>query len=66
MELIRQYPPAEIQINRKRLLGAMAGGAVDPDVGAYAYECGFFVLELTGEAVQLMPPPAGFTPKEWM
>jgi hypothetical protein len=66
MELIRQYPPAEIQINRKRLLGAMAGGAVDPDVGAYAYECGFFVLELAGEAVQLMPPPAGFTPKEWM
>jgi predicted nucleic acid-binding Zn-ribbon protein len=65
MELIRQYPPAEVKINGKWLMGAMAGGFVDPDVAAYAYECGFFVLELNGEAVQLIPPPAGFKPREW-
>jgi hypothetical protein len=43
----------------------MAGGAVDPEVKNYAYECGFFVLELTGESVHLIPPPEGFEPKKW-
>jgi hypothetical protein len=28
-------------------LGALAGGAVDPDVREYAYKSNFFVLELT-------------------
>jgi hypothetical protein len=48
-----------------RLMGAMAGGVVDPDVMDYAYQCGFYVLELTGESVHLAPPPDGFTPREW-
>jgi hypothetical protein len=63
MQLIRQYPPE--QVNGKQLLGAMAGGVVDPDVKNYAYESGFFVLELTGESVHLVPPPDGFEPGKW-
>jgi len=63
MALIRQYPPE--QIGSKQLLGAMAGGVVDPDVKEYAYKSGFFVLELTGESVHLIPPPEGFEPKKW-
>jgi len=63
MQLIRQYPPD--QIGSKQLFGAMAGGVVDPDVKNYAYESGFFVLELTGESVHLVPPPEGFEPKKW-
>jgi hypothetical protein len=63
MELIRQYPPAEAQ--GKTLLGAIAGGAVHPEVREYAEESGFFVLELAGEAVHLLEPPQGFKPKEW-
>jgi hypothetical protein len=43
----------------------MAGGVVDPDVKNYAYESGFFVLELTGESVHLIPPPDRFEPKKW-
>ena len=43
----------------------MAGGAVDPDVKDYAYKCGFYVMELTGESVQLIPPPEGFEPGKW-
>jgi hypothetical protein len=43
----------------------MAGGFVDPEVKNYAYESGFFVLELTGESIQLIRPPEGFTPKKW-
>jgi hypothetical protein len=34
MRLIRKYPPE--QVGGKELLGAMAGGVVDPDVKNYA------------------------------
>jgi hypothetical protein len=63
MERIRQYPPAEVA--GKKMLGAMAGGVVDDDTRRYAYESGFFVLELTGDTVQLIPPPEGFVPAQW-
>jgi hypothetical protein len=63
MELIRKYPPAETV--GKKLLGAMAGGVVDPDVRDYAHKSGFFVLELAGESVNLLQPPDGFEPYEW-
>jgi hypothetical protein len=63
MELVRVYPPAET-VN-KRLFGAMAGGVVAPDIMNYAYEAGFYVLELTGDSVHLIPPPSGFTARQW-
>jgi hypothetical protein len=63
MELIRKYPPAET-VN-KHLLGAMAGGNVAADVISAAYEAGFYMLELTGDSVSLVPPPAGFKPRQW-
>ncbi|GHV65477.1 hypothetical protein AGMMS49587_19780 [Spirochaetia bacterium] len=63
MELILKYPPAECK--GKKLLGAMAGGAVDPDVLGYAQSAGFFVLELTGESVRLVEPPKDFEPRQW-
>jgi hypothetical protein len=63
MELIKKYPPAEVK--GKLLLGAMAGGEVDPDVARFAYSKGFFVLELAGEAVRLVSPPLDFAPREW-
>jgi hypothetical protein len=43
----------------------MAGGVVDPDVKDYAYKSGFYVLELTGESVHLVPPPKDFEPKRY-
>lgn len=64
MSLIRQYPPFLITPD-KQLLGAMAGGVVDPDTKDYAYRAGFFVLELAGESVQLITPPEGFEPGKW-
>jgi hypothetical protein len=63
MELIREHPPAEVA--EKKLVGAMAGGIVEADVRRYAWERGFFVLELTGDAVELIPPPEGFMPRQW-
>jgi hypothetical protein len=64
MQLIRRFPPGLIGSD-KQLLGAMAGGVVDPNVKEYAYKSGFFVLELTGESVHLIPPPEGFEPGKW-
>jgi hypothetical protein len=64
MELIRKYP-SFIKLETKELLGAMAGGVVSADTARYAYEAGFYVLELTGETVSLIPPPTGFTPGTW-
>jgi hypothetical protein len=63
MELIRKYPPLEAA--NKELLGAMAGGTVSSDIARYASDAGFYVLELTGESVRLIPPPDGFKPKIW-
>ncbi|MDR1147590.1 MAG: hypothetical protein LBK66_03050 [Spirochaetaceae bacterium] len=65
MEFIQKYPPAEIAINNKRVMGALAGGVVTPAVADYAHERGFFVIELTGESAQLVDAPARFKPKEW-
>ncbi|MCL2381871.1 MAG: restriction endonuclease, SacI family [Treponema sp.] len=63
MDLIRKYPPAETV--GKKLLGAFACGVIDPDVRDYAHAAGFFVLELKGEAVDLVPPPESFSPRQW-
>jgi hypothetical protein len=63
MELILKYTPD--QCKGKKLLGAMAGGTVDPDVQAYAHSGGFFVLELTGDSVRLTEPPKEFAPRQW-
>ncbi|GMO43957.1 MAG: hypothetical protein Ta2B_24630 [Termitinemataceae bacterium] len=63
MELIKEYPPAECK--GKKLLGAIAGGTVEADAAEYAHSVGFFVLELTGESVQLAKAPVDFIVKQW-
>ncbi|GHT51771.1 hypothetical protein FACS1894102_7660 [Spirochaetia bacterium] len=63
MELIKKYPPAECK--GKKMLGAMAGATVDPDMAAYAHSVGFFVLELTGESVHLTKTPPDFVAGQW-
>jgi hypothetical protein len=63
MQLIRQYPPAEVK--GKKLLGAIVGAVVTPEAREYAEQNGLFVLELTGEDVRLFEPPKDFQPKEW-
>jgi type I site-specific restriction endonuclease len=66
MKRIIKYPPAEIKIRPGiKLLGACAGGIVTPEAREAAHEAGFFVLELTDEAVTRIPEPADFKPKEW-
>ena len=63
MQLVSQYPPAEIK--GKKLMGAIAGAVVTPEAREYAEESGFFVLELAGDDVQLLESPEDFQAKEW-
>jgi hypothetical protein len=63
MQLIRQYPPAEVK--GKKLLGAIVGAVVTPEAREYAEQNGFFILELTGEDVRLLELSEDFQPKEW-
>jgi uncharacterized protein YukE len=66
MARVLRYPPAQLRIAPKiKLLGAIAGGTVQPDAKERAHECGFFVLELAGESVVRAAEPEGFRPKEW-
>jgi hypothetical protein len=65
MELIRRFPPAEVAINHKRVMGALAGGVVSPAVMEYAHKCGFYVLELSGESVRFADTPDGFEARVW-
>jgi chromosome segregation ATPase len=66
MARILKYPPAQLKIvPGVKLLGAIAGGVVEPDAREYAHSCGFYVLELAGESVVRVPDPPGFKPKEW-
>jgi hypothetical protein len=63
MGLIRQYPPE--LVNGKQLLGAIAGVVVDPEVKNHAHTSGFYVLELSDEAVEPIPQPEDFVPGKW-
>jgi seryl-tRNA synthetase len=58
MELMRSYSVREI--SGKKLLGALAGGVVSPEVRTYAQKSGLFVLELNGEQVSLLKSPEDF------
>jgi hypothetical protein len=64
MKLISQFPPAEAV--GKKILGALASGVSLPEPErAMVHAAGFFLLELTGETVELVRPPEGFQPVEW-
>jgi hypothetical protein len=62
MDIIRNKPNS-LFVNRK-LYGAMAAVKTSPAARKYAIEKGFFVIELSGEAVKINMPE-GFTAKTW-
>ena len=50
---------------KRRILGAVAGGVVSDNVVEFAHEQGLYVIVQSGEAVEIVPPPEGFVAKEW-
>lgn len=51
--------------DRRKLVGAVAGGVVPENVLVYAQRKGFFVLLQTGDSAAIAETPEGFKPREW-
>ncbi|MDR3170621.1 MAG: hypothetical protein LBU17_03215, partial [Treponema sp.] len=50
--------------DKRKLLGAVAGGIVRKDARDYAIQSGFYVIEQSGDTLKI-EMPQGFTPKAW-
>jgi hypothetical protein len=62
MGILRRKPNS-LFVNRK-LYGAMAGVKMSDYARKYAISKGFFVIQLTGDAIKV-DMPEGFEPKTW-
>jgi Holliday junction resolvase len=62
MEKLRRY--ADDHGDKRKLLGAVAGGIASEEVKAFAVKSGFFVLEQSGDTVRISVPE-DFKPREW-
>ena len=51
--------------DKRKLIGAVAGGVIPDNVLKYAQEKGFFVLTQSGDNVVIADTPSGFKPREW-
>ena len=63
IELVREYLDAKD--DRRKLMGAVAGGIVPENVLNYAHKKGLFVAVQSGETVTIADTPHGFRPQEW-
>ena len=51
--------------DKKRFIGAVAGGVVMGEAENFALENGLYVIVQSGKAVEIITPPEGFVAKEW-
>ena len=63
IETLRRYFDA--RGDKRKLLGAVAGGLVSEKILKYAQDNGLFVLVQSGECVTIADPPEGFKAREW-
>jgi hypothetical protein len=62
METIHRY--ADTHGDKRKFLGAVAAPKIENSVRKTAYRAGFFVIEPSEDAVEVLIPE-GFKPKEW-
>jgi hypothetical protein len=62
MEILRAY--LDERKDGRKLLGAMAGAIVPPELGKYVLKKGFYVIEQSGDTVKI-EAPKGFRPRIW-
>ena len=60
---IRNYMDA--RDDKRKLVGAVAGGIISDNVLKYAQKKGLFVLVQTGDSVAIAAVPEGFKAREW-
>jgi DNA polymerase II large subunit len=63
MEILRRY--ADEHQDKRKYLGAIAGGIVSDQVRDYALATGFYVLEQSGDTVKLTAAPEPWKPRIW-
>ncbi|MDR0707059.1 MAG: hypothetical protein LBF60_04165 [Treponema sp.] len=63
IELIREY--MDRRGDKRRLVGAVAGGTVPDSVRRYAQRRGLYVLEQSGESADIAEAPDGFEARIW-
>ena len=61
--IVRKY--FDVRGDKRKLIGAVAGGAVPDNVMKYAHRKGLYVVTQTGDAVALAEMPHGFKAAEW-
>jgi hypothetical protein len=62
MGKLRQY--ADAHGDKRRFIGAVAGGIIPGGVKSFAVKSGFYIIEQAGDTVKI-EVPEGFIPKEW-
>ena len=65
LQKYRRFVDARGTGNMKRYIGAVAGGVVKNEAAEFAQENGLYVIVQSGDAVEIVMPPDGFTAKEW-
>ena len=63
IETIRRY--FDDRGDKRKLLGAVAGGMVTKNALEYAHDKGLFVLVQSGDSVTIADTPECFKPREW-
>ena len=65
LEKYRRYVDAKGSGDKRHFIGAVAGAVASKEVIHFAYKQGLHVIVQSGDAVEIVPPPEGFTAKEW-
>ncbi|MDR0706557.1 MAG: hypothetical protein LBF60_01590, partial [Treponema sp.] len=63
MEVLRRY--ADFHNDKRDYLGAIAGGIMSESVRNYALKRGFYVLEQSGDTMNIAATPESWKPKRW-
>jgi hypothetical protein len=63
MQTLRAY--ADAHTDKRYYLGAIAGGIVSAGIRDYALKNGFYVLEQSGDTMNIAPVPASWMPRRW-
>jgi Holliday junction resolvase-like predicted endonuclease len=63
MQKIRAY--ADLHGDTRKYLGAVAGIIMTDNEKAYAFKCGFYVIEPTGETFSISEPKGSYSVKEY-
>jgi hypothetical protein len=62
MDVLRGY--LDERNDTRKLLGAVAGAIVPPELRNYVLKKGFYLIEQSGDTVKI-EPPEDFVPKIW-